>query len=79
LQTGRSTPSSEGTEEDHETPLLPYFGFISHAQNPAGGKLREAGKQLAAVGGDRIVLPDKPGLGFELNRDALRDFAVKAD
>ena len=28
--------------------------------------------------GDRIVLPEKPGLGFELNRDALRDFAVKA-
>jgi len=27
--------------------------------------------------GDRIVLPDKPGLGFELNRDALKDFAVK--
>jgi L-rhamnonate dehydratase len=27
--------------------------------------------------GDRLVLPDKPGLGFELNRDALRDFAVK--
>jgi L-rhamnonate dehydratase len=28
--------------------------------------------------GDRIQLPDNPGLGFELNRDALRDFAVKA-
>ncbi|MGH9592764.1 MAG: mandelate racemase/muconate lactonizing enzyme family protein, partial [Bryobacteraceae bacterium] len=27
--------------------------------------------------GDRLVLPEKPGLGFELNRDALRDFAVK--
>lgn len=27
--------------------------------------------------GDRIVLTDKPGLGFELNRDAVRDFAVK--
>ncbi len=27
--------------------------------------------------GDRLILPDKPGLGFELNRDALRDFAVK--
>jgi L-alanine-DL-glutamate epimerase-like enolase superfamily enzyme len=27
--------------------------------------------------GDRLVLPDKPGLGFELNRDALRDFTVK--
>jgi len=29
------------------------------------------------TGGDRLVLPDKPGLGFELNRDAVRDFAVK--
>ena len=29
------------------------------------------------IGGDRLVLPDKPGLGFEINRDALRDFAVK--
>ena len=28
--------------------------------------------------GDSLVLPTKPGLGFELNRDALRDFAVKA-
>ncbi len=28
--------------------------------------------------GDRLVLPTAPGLGFELNRDALRDFAVKA-
>jgi L-rhamnonate dehydratase len=27
--------------------------------------------------GDRLALPDKPGLGFELNRDALKDFAVK--
>jgi L-alanine-DL-glutamate epimerase-like enolase superfamily enzyme len=27
--------------------------------------------------GDRLVLPDKPGLGFELNRDALREFALK--
>lgn len=27
--------------------------------------------------GDRLVLPTKPGLGFELNRDALRDFAAK--
>jgi len=27
--------------------------------------------------GDRLILPDKPGLGFELNRDALKDFAVK--
>lgn len=27
--------------------------------------------------GDRLALPTKPGLGFELNRDALRDFAVK--
>ena len=29
------------------------------------------------TGGDRLVLPTAPGLGFELNRDALRDFAVK--
>jgi len=29
------------------------------------------------TGGDRIELPEKPGLGFELNRDALREFAVK--
>jgi hypothetical protein len=29
------------------------------------------------IGGDRLVLSDKPGLGFALNRDALRDFAVK--
>ena len=29
------------------------------------------------TGGDRLVLPDKPGLGFELNRDALREFTVK--
>lgn len=28
--------------------------------------------------GDRLVLPTKPGLGFELNRDALREFTVKA-
>jgi L-rhamnonate dehydratase len=27
--------------------------------------------------GDRLKLPNKPGLGFELNRDALREFAVK--
>ncbi len=27
--------------------------------------------------GDRLELPEKPGLGFELNRDALREFAVK--
>jgi L-rhamnonate dehydratase len=30
------------------------------------------------TGGDKIVLPEKPGLGFEINRDALREFAVKA-
>jgi len=30
------------------------------------------------TGGDRLVLPTAPGLGFELNRDALRDFAVKS-
>jgi L-alanine-DL-glutamate epimerase-like enolase superfamily enzyme len=30
------------------------------------------------TGGDRLALPTAPGLGFELNRDALRDFAVKA-
>jgi L-rhamnonate dehydratase len=30
------------------------------------------------TGGDRLVLPTTPGLGFELNRDALREFAVKA-
>jgi len=29
------------------------------------------------TGGDHLILPEKPGLGFELNRDALRDFAVK--
>lgn len=29
------------------------------------------------TGGDRLVLPDRPGLGFDLNRDALREFAVK--
>ena len=29
------------------------------------------------TGGNRIELPEKPGLGFELNRDALREFAVK--
>lgn len=28
--------------------------------------------------GDSLVLPTTPGLGFELNRDALRDFAGKA-
>jgi L-alanine-DL-glutamate epimerase-like enolase superfamily enzyme len=28
--------------------------------------------------GDRLVLPAKSGLGFDLNRDALREFAVKA-
>jgi L-alanine-DL-glutamate epimerase-like enolase superfamily enzyme len=28
--------------------------------------------------GDRIVLPRTPGLGFELNRDAMKDFAVKS-
>lgn len=28
--------------------------------------------------GDRLVLPAKPGLGFELNRDALREFAGRA-
>ena len=28
--------------------------------------------------GDRLALPTTPGLGFELNRDALREFAVKA-
>ncbi|HEX5431105.1 MAG TPA: mandelate racemase/muconate lactonizing enzyme family protein [Bryobacteraceae bacterium] len=27
--------------------------------------------------GDRLMLPSKPGLGFDLNRDALKDFAVK--
>ena len=26
---------------------------------------------------EALALPDKPGLGFELNRDALKDFAVK--
>jgi L-alanine-DL-glutamate epimerase-like enolase superfamily enzyme len=29
------------------------------------------------TGGDRIVLPTTPGLGFELNRDAMKDFAAK--
>lgn len=28
--------------------------------------------------GDSLVLPMKPGLGFDLNRDAVREFAVKA-
>ncbi len=30
------------------------------------------------TGGDRIVLPTIPGLGFELNRDAMKDFAAKS-
>jgi L-rhamnonate dehydratase len=29
------------------------------------------------TGGDRLVLPTTAGLGFELNRDALRDFTTK--
>ena len=27
--------------------------------------------------GNRLVLPDKPGVGFELNHDAVREFAMK--
>jgi L-alanine-DL-glutamate epimerase-like enolase superfamily enzyme len=39
--------------------------------------IRALYKGMPELIGDRLVLPTTPGLGFELNRDALKEFAVK--
>ncbi len=59
------------------TPHMPFFEFVPRevAESPLRRELVR--DELELVDG-RLLLPRKPGLGIELDRDALDRFAVAA-
>ena len=64
----------------------PRFNMHLHAGVANGGMAewhmgavaleRELYRESIELNGDRLVLPERPGVGFELDRDVLRDSAI---
>jgi L-alanine-DL-glutamate epimerase-like enolase superfamily enzyme len=56
---------------------MPFFEFVP--QEVAESRLRrELVTDELRLAGGRLALPERPGLGIELNRDALEEFAAAA-
>jgi L-alanine-DL-glutamate epimerase-like enolase superfamily enzyme len=59
------------------TPHMPFFEFVPQEVAESALRRELVPDELELVDG-RLALPRKPGLGIELNRDALDRFAVTA-
>jgi L-alanine-DL-glutamate epimerase-like enolase superfamily enzyme len=59
------------------TPHMPFFEFVPQAVAESALRRELVDDELELVDG-RLALPRKPGLGIELNRDALERFADAA-
>ena len=57
------------------TACCPYIEFLPAELSESALRRELLARDLAFVDG-RIPLPEKPGLGIELNREALEEFRV---
>ncbi|HET6945843.1 MAG TPA: mandelate racemase/muconate lactonizing enzyme family protein [Gaiellaceae bacterium] len=60
------------------TPHMPFFEFVPQEVAESALRRELVQDELTLVDG-RLALPSRPGLGIELNRDALERFAAAAD
>jgi L-alanine-DL-glutamate epimerase-like enolase superfamily enzyme len=55
------------------TPQMPFFEYVPQQVAESALRRELVADELKLAGG-RLQLPERPGLGVELNRDALQDF-----
>lgn len=60
------------------TPHLPFFEFVPQELGESALRRRLVKDELQLVDG-KLALPQRPGLGVELDRDALAEFAEAAE
>lgn len=60
------------------TPHMPYFEFL-HADACESRLRKELVADEIVIGPDGVTVPERPGLGIELNREALNEFSEAAE